>query len=228
MRLITMRGISIAREFRALRHRHAAILVVVVSVACRSTSVQPVRIVQPGAPGKPSRVIEPREATDLSQLRYTASEVRFVQAMIAHHEQALEMTTLLTERTSREDMQLLGKRIDLSQRDEIELMREWLTVRGVTLSNRDGQHVHNGTQMPGMLTAEEMQRLAEAKGREFDGLFLEFMIKHHEGALIMVDELFASTGAGQQSDIFAFASEVDTDQRMEIGRMSAMLEESRK
>jgi uncharacterized protein (DUF305 family) len=82
--------------------------------------------------------------------------------------------------------------------------------------------------MPGMLTAEEMRRLADAKGSEFDRLFLEFMIRHHEGALIMVDELFASVGAAQQSDIFAFASEIDTDQRMEIGRMSAMLEGSRR
>jgi uncharacterized protein (DUF305 family) len=190
--------------------------------------VEHVRIVQPGAPGKPSRVIEPKEAVDLTQLQYTEAEVRFVQAMMTHHTQALEMTALLTARTSREDMQLLGKRIDLSQRDEIELMREWLALRGVTLSNRGELHTHDGTLMPGMLTAEEMRRLADAQGSEFDRLFLEFMIKHHEGALIMVDELFASVGAGQQSDIFAFASEVDTDQRMEIGRMSAMLEGSRR
>lgn len=212
----------------ALRHRHAAVLVVVASVACRSTSVEPVHIVQPGAPGKPSRVIEAKEAVDLTQLQYTEAEVRFVQAMMMHHTQALEMTALLTARTSRDDMQLLGKRIDLSQRDEIELMREWLTLRGVSLSNRGELHAHDATLMPGMLTAEEMRRLADAKGSEFDRLFLEFMIRHHEGALIMVDELFASVGAAQQSDIFAFASEIDTDQRMEIGRMSAMLEGSRR
>jgi len=171
-------------------------------------------------------VISATEAIDLTQLRYTVAEVRFMQGMIAHHAQALTMTALLASRTSREDMQLLGRRIDLSQADEIELMRDWLTARGVPLAN--AQHAHEAALMPGMLTAEQMRRLAEAKDAEFDRLFLEFMIKHHEGALVMVDELFAAAGAGQQSDVFAFASEVDADQRIEIDRMSAMLEEGRK
>jgi uncharacterized protein (DUF305 family) len=81
------------------------------------------------------------------------------------------------------------------------------------------------TLMPGMLTADEMARLSASKGREFDRLFLEGMIKHHEGALVMVKDLFATPGAGQESDIFAFASDVDADQRMEIDRMRAMLKE---
>ena len=180
---------------------------------------------QPGGPGEPSRAISATQAVDLSQLGDTAAETRFMQRMIAHHAQALEMTALLAARTSREDMQLLGKRIHLSQADEIEMMRGWLNVRGVPLPNGDGAHSHDGAVMPGMLTAEEMRRLADAKGGEFDRLFLELMIKHHEGALIMVDELFASPGAGQQSEIFTFASEVEADQRIEIDRMSVMLEE---
>lgn len=151
-----------------------------------------------------------------------------MQAMMAHHGQALEMTGLLASRSSREDMQLLGRRIELSQADEIDLMRDWLNARRVPSSSHDAQHIHAATPMPGMLTADEMRRLAEATGGEFDRLFLELMIKHHEGALIMVDELFAATGAGQQSDIFTFASEVSSDQRMEIDRMTAMLEERRR
>jgi uncharacterized protein (DUF305 family) len=211
------------------RRSTAFILAVVASASCRSTFSEPAtRIVQPGAPGKPSRVIVASEAVDLSQLRYTEAEVLFMQAMIVHHAQALEMTALLASRSSREDMHLLGKRIELSQADEIGLMRGWLNVRRLPLSSHDAQHTRAGAPMPGMLTADEMRRLAEATGGEFDRLFLEFMIKHHEGALRMVDELFAAVGAGQQSDIFTFASEVDVDQRMEIDRMSAMLEDVQK
>jgi uncharacterized protein (DUF305 family) len=173
-------------------------------------------------------MIGAREAVDLSQLRYTEAEIRFMQAMMAHHAQALEMTTLLASRSSREDMRLLGKRIELSQADEIELMRDWLNARRVPLEIHDVQHAHAATPMPGMLSADEMRRLAAATGSEFDRLFLEFMIKHHEGALMMVNDLFAAAGSGQQSDIFTFASEVDADQRMEIDRMSAMLEEPRR
>ena len=180
---------------------------------------------QPGRPGEPSHAISATQAVDLSRLRYTAAETRFMQRMIAHHAQALEMTALLAARSSREDMQLLGRRIHLSQADEIEMMREWLNLRGVPLPNGDGPHSHDGAVMPGMLTAEEMRRLADAKGGEFDRLFLELMIKHHEGALMMVDELFATPGAGQQSEMFTFASDVEADQRIEIDRMSVMLEE---
>jgi uncharacterized protein (DUF305 family) len=102
-------------------------------------------------------------------------------------------------------------------------MQEWLAARGQPLPDPHAHHKQGATLMPGMLTPEEMGRLAEAKGAEFDRLFLEGMIKHHAGALIMVEELFSSPGAGQESDIFAFASDVDADQRMEIDRMRGML-----
>jgi uncharacterized protein (DUF305 family) len=212
--------------------RYPALLLALAAAAvaaCRTGgSVDVPQIVQPGAPGEPSRIIDARRAIDLSQVRYTAADVRFMEGMIAHHMQALEMTALLSSRTSREDMQLLAKRIELSQADEIQMMREWLSARAVPGSSPDAHHAHHAALMPGMLTVDEMRRLADAKGAEFDRLFLELMIKHHEGALIMVDELFSAPGAGQQSDIFAFASDVETDQRMEIDRMSAMLEERQK
>ena len=108
------------------------VLAVAGPVACRSTFFAPeTSILQPGAPGEPTRVITPSDAIDLSKLRYTAAEVRFVQGMIPHHMQALSMTHLVADRTSSEDIQLLARRIDLSQADEIEMMREWLTARGV-------------------------------------------------------------------------------------------------
>ncbi|MGH9174139.1 MAG: DUF305 domain-containing protein, partial [Vicinamibacterales bacterium] len=105
----------------------------------------------------------------------------------------------------------------------IKMMQEWLQHRSQTLPDPHAHHAQGATLMPGMLTAEEMTRLAAAKGTEFDRLFLEGMIKHHAGALTMVKELFSSPGAGQEADIFAFASDVDADQRMEIDRMGAML-----
>jgi uncharacterized protein (DUF305 family) len=124
-------------------------------------------------------------------------------------------------------MRKLALRIEVSQADEIKMMQEWLTRRGQPLPDPPAHHAHGATLMPGMLTAEEMGRLAEAKGATFDRLFLEFMIKHHEGALTMVKELFSTPGAGQDSEIFAFASDVDADQRMEIDRMSSMLTKSK-
>ena len=199
------------------------------AASCRSVLSEPaVPIVQPGAPGEPSRVISAEQAVDLSQLRYTPADVRFMQGMIGHHLQAVEMVALLPTRTKREGMRLLGKRIEISQADEIQMMRDWLTAHGEPLPDPHAHHAPNATLMPGMLTPNEMERLAGATGDAFDRLFLELMIKHHEGALIMVDELFDSAGAGQQSDIFAFASDVDVDQRMEIERMSALLKELQK
>ena len=148
-----------------------------------------------------------------------------MQGMIGHHLQAIEMTGLLATRTAHEGLRQLAKRIEISQADEIQLMRDWLKARGAQLPDPHAHHAAGAELMPGMLTAADMQRLAGAKGEEFDRLFLEFMIRHHDGALIMVEQLFSSAGAGQQSDIFAFASDVEADQRMEIERMSDMLRE---
>jgi uncharacterized protein (DUF305 family) len=150
-----------------------------------------------------------------------------MQGMIGHHAQALEMTALIPARSSLKDMLLLGKRIEISQADEIQMMTEWLEARGLPVPDAHAHHGGAGL-MPGMLSPAEMERLGRAEGGEFDRLFLEFMIKHHEGAVTMVENLFAAAGAGQQSDIFAFATDVDTDQRMEIDRMSAMLKELQK
>jgi uncharacterized protein (DUF305 family) len=180
-------------------------------------------IVQPGAPGEPGRVITAAEAADLSHVQHTPADVRFMQGMIGHHAQALEMTALVPSRTASDDMRKLALRIEVSQADEIKMMQQWLRDRGERLPDPHAHHAPGAPLMPGMLTAGEMARLAAARGREFDGLFLEFMMKHHEGALVMVQALFATPGAGQEAEVFAFASDVDADQRMEIDRMAAML-----
>jgi uncharacterized protein (DUF305 family) len=163
------------------------------------------------------------DAVDLSGVQYTDADVQFMQGMISHHAQALEMTALLATRSESEEMRTLARRIELSQADEIDMMQGWLSARGQPAPDVHAHHAHGATLMPGMLTAEEMARLAAAKGTEFDGLFLELMIKHHEGALIMVEDLLSQPGAGQDSDIFAFTSDITADQSMEIRRMGAML-----
>jgi uncharacterized protein (DUF305 family) len=210
---------------KLLRSRiSGVVLTMVAAISCRTPNpaAKP-PIVQPGAPGESSRVIAAAAAADLSKVGYTDADVRFMQGMISHHAQAVDMVALIPDRTTREDMRLLGHRIDVSQADEINMMRHWLEVRHQEVPDPHAHHMHGATLMPGMLTPEEMDRLAAASGAEFDRLFLEGMIKHHGGALTMVRELFDTAGAGQDVEIFAFASDVDADQRMEIDRMGAML-----
>jgi uncharacterized protein (DUF305 family) len=202
----------------------AIALVAGAGAACRSADVAgSPGIIQPGAPGQEGRVVSAAASTDLSQVQFTPADVRFMQGMIGHHQQALEMVALIADRTSRDDMKMLGKRIELSQVDEIQMMQEWLKARGQALPDPHAHHQHGATLMPGMLTMEEMSKLEAAKGVEFDRLFLEGMIKHHGGALTMVRDLFATPRAGQDGDIFAFASDVEADQQMEMDRMGSML-----
>jgi uncharacterized protein (DUF305 family) len=165
---------------------------------------------------------------------YTQADVRFVQGMIMHHAQAVVMSDWATTHGARPDLVILCKRIALSQRDEIKVMRSWLEERGLSApdplhpsSSPDmpGMDMGQGPQtlMPGMLTAEEMRQLDAARDTAFDRLYLTGMIKHHQGALSMVAELFATPGGGQQADLFGLATDVDAGQRVEIARMQAML-----
>jgi uncharacterized protein (DUF305 family) len=180
-------------------------------------------IVQPGAPGQESHVISPAAASDLSQVEYTGADIKFMQGMIGHHAQALEMVQLLKTRSRSDGMKKLALRIELSQDDEIKMMQHWLQARGQQAPDRNAMHVHGATLMPGMLTPDEMKRLEDAMGAEFDRLFLQGMIKHHGGALTMVKDLLDTPGAAQESEVFAFVSDVEADQRMEIDRMGALL-----
>src|SRR4029434_1806756 len=141
--------------------------------ACGATHNRGPAIVQPGAPGETARPITPESAaTVAASTTPTAADVSFMQGMIGHHAQALEMTALLPSRTSRADMRLLARRIELSQADEISWMERWLEVRGQSEPNSHSHHASGGNLMPGMLTADEMTRLAAATGNEFDRLFL--------------------------------------------------------
>jgi uncharacterized protein (DUF305 family) len=154
------------------------------------------------------------------------ADSRFMQAMVPHHAQALEMTALVAARSSRQDIRALAGRIAASQVEEITAMERWLRARGFAVPAKDA-HLHaasgHGELMPGMLMATELERLARSSGPEFDRLFLTYMIRHHEGALTMVRQLFSSRGAAQDPEIFRFATDVDADQRAEIRRMQSLL-----
>src|SRR5262252_1864228 len=132
-------------------------------------------IVQPGAPGEPSKVITPEEARDLSRVQYVGADIKFMQGMIGHHAQAIEMTNLLATRTASADMKKLAQRIEISQVDEIKMMKEWLRQRGQQVPTGTEHHMHGASLMPGMLTEDEMKQLAAAKGKGFDALFLGSM-----------------------------------------------------
>jgi uncharacterized protein (DUF305 family) len=164
--------------------------------------------------------------------------VQFMQGMIMHHAQAVEMTALIESHTENKDLRSLGARISRSQSDEIKFMKRWLVSRGQPISEAmSGMHHMNMpgmdhtkmsrepmALMPGMLTPEQMEALRKAKGEEFDHLFLTGMIQHHGGALTMVKDLFDTAGAGQDAELFNFATDVDSGQRAEIRIMQNMLE----
>lgn len=153
---------------------------------------------------------------------YTVADVRFMQGMIGHHAQAVDMAAWAPTHGAGPRLLQFTQKISISQRDEIGLMRRWLAARGQDVPD-DAQA--RGMMMPGMLTAEQMAQLEAARGPEFDRLFLVFMIQHHGGALQMVDELMKSPGAAQDSDLFRFITDVDADQRDEIYVMSVWLAE---
>ena len=195
-----------------------------------------VSIVQPGAPGHSNKTLTPETATAAPR-KPSEADIKFMQGMIMHHGQAVEMTDLLRRRSQDKEVQALGKRISISQTDEMRFMKQWLTDRGLPVSEHASMDMAGMDMsgmdhmdmampmMPGMLTPAQMKALAAATGPAFDHLFLTGMIQHHTGALIMVKDLFATQGAGQDPQLFDFASDVDNTQQAEIDIMRHMLKE---
>jgi uncharacterized protein (DUF305 family) len=185
-------------------------------------------VVQPGPPGQPSRKLPPSTRAALPPR--SPADVQFMQGMIMHHAQAVEMTALIESHTENQDLRTLGARISRSQSAEIEFMKRWLKARGEPISppmpDMPGMDMSSHPMlMPGMLTPKQMEALKRAGGAEFDQLFLTGMIQHHNGALIMVKQLFDTAGAGQDAELFNFATDVDSGQRAEIRIMQTMLGE---
>jgi uncharacterized protein (DUF305 family) len=208
----------------------AAVVLGLASLTCRRESPAPAAgrtavIVQPGAPGEQSKVLS-AATVGTPPPPDRAANAEFMQGMIQHHAQALQMVDLLDTRTNNRAIRLLAKKIVISQTQEITTMQAWLTRRGQPVPRATSANTATML-MPGMLTPRQIGALGAASGAAFDRLFLTDMIQHHAGALTMVQQLFASPGAGQDPELFAFASGVDNDQRMEIARMQQMLKEMR-
>lgn len=186
-------------------------------------------IVRPGAPGEPSETLPSTTRPTLPPLSF--ADISFMQGMIMHHSQAVEMTALISSHTENKEIRSLGAKISSSQSDEIRFMQRWLAARGQPTSmampgmpdmDMSGKPM---APMPGMLTPKQMEALRRARGAQFDYLFLTGMIQHHGGALTMVKDLFDTAGAGQDADIFNFATDADNTQRAEIRIMQNMLQE---
>ena len=193
------------------------------------------KIVQPGAPGQPGKLLTPETAAGPRRIPAQA-DIEFMQGMIMHHSQAVEMTDLMPARTRNKVLRALGQKISLSQTDEIRFMKEGLRDRGQAtempmagMDMKGMEHMHHDMPlMPGMLSPEQMKALARAKGPKFDQLFLTGMIQHHKGALIMVEDLFDTPAAGQDAVLFDFATDIDNTQLAEIKIMQSMLPKERK
>lgn len=183
-------------------------------------AAQGVPIILPGAPGETSRVVTRAEAIDLAAARYTPADVAFMQNMILHHQQAVEMAALVKDRTNNDDILTVAGRIDASQKDEMAFMRDWLRDHNEPLAMAGMGHAHHT--MMGMASPEQMAALAAAEGTAFDRLFLELMTAHHQGAIEMVDELHDQPGTAYEPVMFEFTNDVVSDQEAEIERMNTL------
>ena len=205
------------------RNSAAGLVVIVELAACSSGAGS-------AAGARPILTPAAVAAADSGRPAYTAADAAFMSGMIGHHAQAVLMAGWAPTHGASPAIRALCERIVVGQRDEIELMQRWLRERHEPVPDGDPSHhgmagmSHAGL-MPGMLTPEQLGQLDAARGAEFDRLFLTFMIRHHEGAIAMVEQLFGSNGAAQDDNVFKFASDVHVDQITEIERMSLMLAE---
>lgn len=181
-------------------------------------------IVQPGAPGKPTQALDAGKATEIAKNSYSQDDVRFMQDMIPHHNQAVQMSALVKDRTNNQDLIGIAGRIDASQADEIKFMSDWLAERGEAVPEATAHHaMHMSHDMAGMASPAEMAALAEASSTEFDRQFLTLMIDHHQGAITMVRDLLSSAGSAYDPVLFQFVNDIVNDQTSEINRMTEML-----
>jgi len=181
-------------------------------------------IVQPGAPGEATRELSADEAVEIANTRYSPDDIRFMQDMIPHHHQAVEMAALVPDRTNRQELIDVAGRIDASQLDEIEFMQQWLRERGENVTEPTAHDaMQTSHEMAGMASSEQMAELGRLEGTAFDRLFLELMIAHHEGAVKMVEELIEQPGSAYDPVLFEFTNDVTNDQTAEIERLNALL-----
>ncbi|MGI9259483.1 MAG: DUF305 domain-containing protein, partial [Gammaproteobacteria bacterium] len=181
-------------------------------------------IIHPGVPGEPVRELSAEDAIEIANTSYSPADVQFLRDMIPHHHQALEMAELVADRTNRQELVDVAGRIEVSQQDEIEFMQQWLSDRGETAPDpTDHESMHTDHRMAGMATPQQIAQLTSAEGAEFDRLFLQLMITHHDGAVTMVEELLEQPGSAYDPVLFEFTNDVTNDQATEIERMNALL-----
>lgn len=220
----------------ASRYGVIAVLACFLSLPAIAQQTDPERlpvVVQPGAPGHPTTILASSARAKLPPR--SMKDVEFMQGMIMHHAQAVEMTALIEPRTLSKELRLLGARISQSQSDEMKFMKRWLEARGEPVSppmamvsdKTEMPSHHHYSLMPGMLSQKQMDDLRKSTGAEFDNLFLSGMIQHHKGALAMVKEMFDTAGAGQDAELFSFATDVDSGQRAEIKILETLLSKNR-
>src|SRR5580704_14009901 len=212
----------------------AALLSVGAAAAFAQQPAKPengVPLIQPGAPGKPDKILTEATTAGTGPQGPTEADVKFMQGMIMHHNQAVEMVALMRGRTKNPKLLSLGQRISISQTDEMKFMKRWLTYRDkpimdmgdmAGMSQADMSHMSMAL-MPGMLTPKQMEALRKASGAKFDQLFLTGMIQHHGGALTMVKDLFDTPGAAQDMQLFDFTADIGVTQQGEIDAMRNML-----
>jgi uncharacterized protein (DUF305 family) len=209
-------GLNIPRRFFAA----SALVLLAASTVHGASTYQ--------APAQPA---EPKPRPDLVRQPYSQADIDFMSGMIPHHAQAVLIAGWAASHGARDDVRKLCERQVVAQRDEIEFMRNWLRDRGEPVPAANATHhrmkmngVEHDMLMPGMLTPEQLAELDKARGSDWDRLFLRAMIRHHEGAIKMVDDLFGSYGAMQDDDVYKFASDIYADQSTEIERMQKMLD----
>ena len=202
--------------------RRASVCIILLGHA--STGMAQAPIIQPGLPGDPSRELSADEAIRIANTSYSPDDVRFMQDMIPHHNQAMQMAELVAGRTNRPELIDVAGRINVSQQDEITFMQQWLSERGEPVPNPTAHDaMHTDHRMAGMATPQQLEELAAAEGTDFDRMFLQLMITHHEGAVTMVEELLEQPGAAYDPVLFEFTNDVTNDQSAEIERMNALL-----
>lgn len=189
-----------------------------------STALAQAPIVQPGAPGEPTKDLDPERAIEIADTGYSPDDVQFMEDMVPHHHQALVMARLAPDRTNNPEIIDLAGRIEGSQADEIAFMQGWLADRDQPVPDPTAHHaMHTTHEMAGMASPEQMAQLEASQGTDFDRLFLQLMIPHHDGAITMVEELLEQPGAAYDPVLFEFTTDVTNDQAVEIERMNALL-----
>tara|TARA_B100001564_G_scaffold74136_1_gene59039 strand:+ start:911 stop:3100 length:2190 start_codon:yes stop_codon:yes gene_type:complete len=176
-------------------------------------------IIQPGAPGEASKKLAPELASNIASTSYVEADIKFLQGMIVHHEQAILMSSFASKRTNNKTILDLAKRIDVSQEDEINFMENWLAQRDIALINNSEKH-HMHMHMVGMASPKDLDNLRKSDSTDFDRLFLQLMIKHHDGAIEMVKELKKYPGSANDPIFNEFVSDLINDQSVEIERMN--------